>query len=182
MRRVSTFAAFLFSLAGVYSLPALPRQNTQPRPSPEYPSIQNFFRVNNQFCTGGQPTMQDLSRMKDEGVRAVLNLRRPSEYNAEEEAAKAKSLGLRYFTVPVDPAAPRDDQADEFLKIIADPLNRPLFLHCTTNNRVSAFWMIRRVLVDGMKLEDAEAEAKQAGLHRQNLIDFARGYIERHAK
>ena len=125
--------------------------------------------------------MDDLSRMKDEGVRAVLNLRRPSEYNAEEEAAKAKSLGLRYFTIPVDSIAPRDDQADEFLKILADPLNRPLFLHCTSNNRASAFWMIRRVLVDGMKLEDAETEAKKAGLHSQNLIDFARSYIERHA-
>jgi uncharacterized protein (TIGR01244 family) len=182
MRRVPTFAAVFLSLASFCSLPALSRQDTQPKPSPEYPSIKNFFRVNNQFCTGGQPTMEDLSRMKDEGGRAVLNLRRPSEYNAEEEAAKAKSLGLRYFIIPVDSAAPRDDQVDEFLKILADPLNRPLFLHCTTNNRVSAFWMIRRVLVDGMKLEDAETEAKKAGLHSQSLIDFARSYIERHAR
>lgn len=182
MRRVLTFVAVFLSVAAFCSSPALSQQATQPKPSPEYPSIKNFFRVNNLFCTGGQPTMEDLARMKDEGVRAVLNLRRPSEYSAEEESAKAKALGLRYFTIPVDTAAPRDDQVDEFLKILADPQNRPLFLHCTTNNRASAFWMIRRVLVDGMKLEDAETEAKQAGLHSQNLIDFARSYIERHAR
>jgi uncharacterized protein (TIGR01244 family) len=177
-----TFAIVFLLGTAFCSSPVLSQQDAQPKPSPEYPSIKNFFRVNNQFCTGGQPPMEDLARMKDEGIRAVLNLRRPSEYNAEEEIAKAKSLGLRYFTIPVDSAAPRDDQADEFLKILADPQNRPLFLHCITNNRASAFWMIRRVLVEGMKIEDAEAEAKKAGLHSQNLIDFARSYIERHAK
>lgn len=157
-------------------------QQAQPASGLEYPSIKNFFRPNKEFCSGGQPSMDDLARMKDEGVRAVLNLRRPSEHDAAEEAAKAKSLGLRYFNIPVDPAAPRDAQADEFLKILADPANRPIFVHCTTNNRASAFWMIRRVLVDNWKLEDAETEASKAGLHSQNLVDFARGYIARHTK
>lgn len=168
--------------AGLFQPPHAAAQDASPKPSPEYPSVQNFFRVNNHFCTGGQPRMEDLARMKDEGLRAVLNLRRPSEYNAEEEAAQARSLGLRYFTIPVDSADPRDAQVDEFLKILAAPANRPLFLHCTTNNRASAFWMIRRVLVDGWKIEAAEDEARKAGLHSQNLVDFARGYIARHSK
>jgi uncharacterized protein (TIGR01244 family) len=148
----------------------------------DFSSIKNFLRINEQICTGGQPSMDDLARLKAEGVRAIINLRRPSEYNAEEEAAKAKELGLRYFNIPVTVAEPKDEQAGEFLKATADPHNRPVFIHCAAANRVGAFWMIRRVLVDGWKIEDAEAEARKIGMHSPSLIEFAHSYIERHAK
>ncbi len=65
------------------------------------PDIRNFLRVNKDFCTGGQPRLEHLEQLKAEGVKAILNLRRPSEHRAEEEAAKAKELGLRYFNIPV---------------------------------------------------------------------------------
>jgi uncharacterized protein (TIGR01244 family) len=148
----------------------------------EHPSIQNFLRIDEQICTGGQPSAEDLAKLKAEGVKAIINLRQSSEYNFEEEAAKARELGLRYFHIPVNAAAPNDEQVDEFLKVTANPQNRPAFIHCRTANRVGAFWMIRRVLVDGWKIDDSEAEGKKIGLHSPNLIEFARGYIERHAK
>lgn len=148
----------------------------------EFPSIKNFFRMDKQFCAGGQPAMEDLARLKAEGVRAIVNLRRAEEYNAAEEESKAKELGLRYFSIPVAADALKDEQVEEFLKITADPQNRPAFVHCRTGGRVATFWMIRRALVDGWKVEDAEAEARKMGLQWQIGIDFARGYIERHAK
>jgi len=147
---------------------------------PGYPAIVNFLRINRQICTGGQPTLDDLAKLKAEGTKAIINLRRPTEYDAEAEAAKAKELGLRYFNIPVSVAEPKDEQADQFLKLIADPANRPLFLHCGSANRVGAFWMIRRVLADGWKLEDAEAEARKIGMHSPSLVDFAHSYIARH--
>src|SRR5262244_1955330 len=106
-------------------------------------SIKNFLRVDEQICTGGQPTMAELEKLKQEGVRAIINLRRPSEYNAEEEAAKARELGLRYVNIPVDSSEPKDALVDEFLKGTDDQLNRPAFIHCGSANRVGAFWMIR---------------------------------------
>ncbi|HEY4684000.1 MAG TPA: protein tyrosine phosphatase family protein [Candidatus Acidoferrales bacterium] len=148
----------------------------------DFSSIKNFLRVNEQYCTGGQPTMDELAKLKTEGIKAIINLRRPTEYNAEEEAAKAKELGLRYVNIPVSVAEPKDEQADEFLKVTSDPQNRPAFIHCGSANRVGAFWMIRRVLVDGWKLEDAEAEARKIGMHSPSLIEFAHGYIQRHPK
>ncbi len=154
----------------------------QQQPPPEYAGIKNFLRVNQQICTGGQPTMDDLAKMKVEGVKAIINLRQPAEYNAEEEAAKAKELGLRYFNIPVALDDLKDAQAEEFLKITADPQNRPLFIHCASANRVGGFWMIRRVLVDGWKTEDAEAEARKIGLRSPVMVAFAHNYIERHAK
>src|ERR671939_262807 len=124
----------------------------------------NFMRVNTDFCTGGQPRLEHLEKLKAEGVKAVINLRRPSEHRAAEEEAKAKELGLRYFNIPVAYTDPKEEQVTEFLKITDDPENRPEFIHCTAAKRVGAFWMIRRVLRDGWKVEDAEAEAVKVGL------------------
>jgi uncharacterized protein (TIGR01244 family) len=154
-------------------------QQGQPQ---EYVSIKNFLRVNEQICTGGQPSADDLAKLKAEGIKAIINLRQPSEYNSEEESAKAKELGLRYFNIPVNAAEPKDEQVQEFLKVTADPQNRPAFIHCRSANRVGAFWMIRRVLVDGWKIDDSENEAKKIGLNHQNLLEFARDYIQRHVK
>ena len=74
-------------------------------------SIRNFVRVNEQFCTGGQPRMEHLEKLKSDGVKAIINLRRPTEHRADEEEAKAKELGLRYFNIPVAFGDPNDEQA-----------------------------------------------------------------------
>ena len=146
-------------------------------------SIRNFVRVNEQFCTGGQPRLEHLEKLKAEGVKAIINLRRPTEHRADEEEAKAKELGLRYFNIPVVYGDPKEEQATEFLKITDDPENRPAFIHCTAAIRVGAFWLIRRVLRDGWKLEDAEVEAQKIGLREApHLVEFARKYIEKHRK
>lgn len=144
-------------------------------------SIKNFLRVNEEFCTGGQPSLQHLEKLKADGVKAIINLRQPSEYAATEEEAKAKALGLRYFNIPVSPTDPKDDQATEFLKITDEPENRPAFIHCRSAARVAAFWMIRRVLRDGWRIEDAVKEAEKIGLGDHPVLsEFARKYIEGH--
>jgi len=143
--------------------------------------IRNFVRVDAQFCTGGQPRLEHLAKLKADGVKAILNLRTPGEHRAAEEEAKAKELGLKYFNIPVVFADPKDEQATEFLRITDDPANRPIFIHCTAAIRVGAFWMIRRVLRDGWTVDAAQADAEKIGLQNApHLVAFARAYIEKH--
>jgi hypothetical protein len=47
---------------------------------------------------------------------------------------------------------------------------------------VGAFFMIRRVLRDGMTLEAAKAEATKIGLQSAALEAFAKQYIDKHKK
>jgi uncharacterized protein (TIGR01244 family) len=150
--------------------------------APASSEIDKFFRVNEQVCTGAQPTRDQLAGLKADGVRGIINLREPEEHNVEEEAALARDLGLLYVSIPVRTTAPKDEQVDAFLKAIDDPNIFPLFIHCGSGNRVGAFWMIRRVLVDGWTLEKAEEEAKQIGMKSPNLRDFALDYLRRHEK
>src|SRR5499427_10209065 len=149
----------------------------------EVPPIRNFLQVNEQFCTGGQPRLEHLAKLKSDGVKAIINLRQPSEHRASEEEAEAKKQGLRYFNIPVVYGEPKDEQVDEFLKITDDPENRPAFIHCTAAIRVGAFWMIRRVLRDGWTVEAAEEEAKKIGLREApHLTEFAKNYIAKYGK
>ncbi|HEX8089790.1 MAG TPA: protein tyrosine phosphatase family protein [Blastocatellia bacterium] len=149
----------------------------------ELPPIRNFLRVNEKFCTGGQPRLEHLAKLKAEGVKAIINLRQPGEHRAGEEEAMAKQLGLRYYNIPVAFADPKEEQVTEFLMLTDDAANLPVFIHCTAAVRVGAFWMIRRVLRDGLTVAAAEEEAKKVGLRdAPHLNEFARGYIEKHRK
>ena len=169
---MKTFLCLVFLLLFVPSFAAAQQESG---------SIRNFLRVNEQFCTGGQPRPEHLEKLKADGVKAIINLRQPSEHRAAEEEAKAKELGLRYFNIPVVFGNPKDEQVTEFLKITDEPENRPAFIHCTAAIRVGAFWLIRRVLRDDWKFEDAEKEAEKVGLREApHLNEFARKYIEKH--
>jgi uncharacterized protein (TIGR01244 family) len=144
--------------------------------------IYKFLRLSENYCTGGQPKTSELAGLKQEGIRSIINLRRPSEHAEAEEAAEARRLGFRYYNIPVNSRAPKDEQVEEFLQILEDSANLPVFIHCAPASRVGGFWMIRRTLVDGWSLEKAEEEARRIGLRSASVMNFARHYIERHGK
>jgi uncharacterized protein (TIGR01244 family) len=143
-------------------------------------TIRNFLRVNTDFCTAGQPDMEELSQLKDQGIRSVLNLRPQAEYDATEEEAGVEQLGMKYFNIPIVGGDVRDEQVDLFLRLGDDEANRPMFIHCASANRVGALWLVRRVLRDGWTMADAETEAAKVGLRSAGLKAFALGYIEAH--
>src|SRR5215208_2927724 len=67
----------------------------------ELPPIRAFLQVDPQFCTGGQPRPEHFAMLKQQGVKAVLNLRTPGEHRAEEEQAAVEKQGIKYFNIPV---------------------------------------------------------------------------------
>jgi uncharacterized protein (TIGR01244 family) len=145
--------------------------------------IRAYLKVTPEFCTGGQPRPEHFALLKADGVKAVLNLRQPGEHRSEEEQEAVKAAGLRYFNIPVNYQQPTDASVDEFLKITDDPANRPMFIHCTAAIRVGTFWMIRRVLRDGMTFDAALEEARKVGLKdAPHLEQFARTYVAAHQK
>ena len=149
----------------------------------DVPPIRNFVRLNADFCTGAQPRLEHLAKLKADGVKSILNLRPASEHRAAEEEAKAKELGLQYFNIPVVFGEPKEEQVAEFFKITDDKNNFPIFIHCAAGIRVAAFWFIRRALRDGWTLEAAEKEADQIGLKESpHWKEFALKYIEQHRK
>lgn len=150
----------------------------------EITGIPRFLKLNDQVWTGGQPWLEHLPKLKDAGIKVIINLRPHGEYQGEREEAKVKELGMSYFNIPVDFRAPDELDADDFLKLTDEQLkNGPVFIHCAVATRVGAFWMIRRVLRDGWEFDKALEEANRIGLRSQSrLVEFAKDYVERKKK
>lgn len=150
----------------------------------ELTGIPRFLKLTDQVWTGGQPWTEHLSKLKDAGIKIVINLRAHAEHLGGREEAKVKELGMSYFNIPVDFQAPDELDADDFLKLTDEQLkNGPMFIHCAVATRAGAFWMIRRVLRDNWEFNKALEEANRIGLNNHaRLTEFAKEYIEKKKK
>lgn len=150
----------------------------------ELTGIPRFLKLNDQVWTGGQPWLEHLAKLKDAGIKVVINLRAPAEHQAQREEAKVKELGMSYFNIPVDFQTPDELDADDFLKLTDEQLKHgPVFIHCAVATRVGAFWLIRRVVRDGWEYEKALEEANRIGLNNNaRLTEFAKEYIDKKKK
>ncbi len=137
--------------------------------------IPNFSKPNDSVWTGGQPTLAQLEKLKEAGVRTVINLRMPEEHDGHLEMARVKELGMRYVNIPVDYSRPDTADVTAFLRATDTTLNKGrVFIHCTAAIRVGAFWMIRRIVRDGVEAAQAREEARTIGLgNQQSWVDFA---------
>jgi uncharacterized protein (TIGR01244 family) len=161
--------------------PSAPAANPVPDSAAQPQPIPSFFRVSENVCTGGQPSQAAIEDLAKQGIKSVINLRRPGEsVDPVAEGERVEKLGLRYFSIPIDVKAITDSQIEEFMRIVSDSENAPMFIHCAAANRVGGLWMIYRVLKDGWTVEKADEEAKSIGLRSAELRQFALDYIAKH--
>jgi uncharacterized protein (TIGR01244 family) len=129
----------------------------------------NFKHASADVMVGGQPSLQDLSDAKDQGIRAVLNLRPESEQPSLNERAEVERLGMRYLMLPIADAADLTKAAAiELDTLVNDPKNRPIWVHCGSGNRVGALFALRAAWIEGMSLEAAIEVGRQHGLTKMD--------------
>lgn len=144
--------------------------------------IQNFARVETTIACAGATKPESLAQIKKMGFVSVFNLREATEPGAdlEGEAAAAKAAGIKYFSLPFNGAKPDPAVVDKFLKAISEKGAEPAFIHCASANRASAFWYVKRALVDKWDDEKAMAEATALGLTSAPLKAFVMDYVAKH--
>ena len=169
---VFVITAFVVSLGGV-GVGQLAKR--------EYPGVQNFTRVDATVACGGATTPEAVQALKADGFASIVNLRAADEpgANVDGEAAAAAMAGLQYFHLPFKAAAPDTAVVDQFLTVVGEPKNKPVFIHCATANRVAALWLIKRVRLDAWTVHKALMEAQAIGLTSEPLRQFALDYIAR---
>lgn len=150
----------------------------------ERPGIVNFSKVDAVVACGGATETSALEGLAKDGFKSVINLRLATENNAniEQNAARAKELGLKYIHIPFDTRQLDPSVIDKFLAAIADRSNQPAYVHCGSASRVGSVWLAKRVIQDGWTIEKATAEAKAIGLRGEPLEKFALDYIAAHKK
>lgn len=157
----------------------------QDRTESNYKELPNFSRVNTHIYRGGQPKQGGLERLKALGVTTIVNLRDDDEH-ANAEAEEAKTLGLRYFNIPLSNFhRPSDKTVEEVLQLIQSQQNQPVFLHCKRgSDRTGLIVAIYRMVNEGWNNERAIAEAKHFGLGfwQVQMKDYINDYYEHHLR
>jgi protein tyrosine phosphatase (PTP) superfamily phosphohydrolase (DUF442 family) len=91
--------------------------------------IGNFGEVNSTYYRGAQPKGHDYADLAAAGIKTLVNL---TDDDADpREPGLAREAGLSYFQIPMSTRkAPTPAQISEFLKIVNDPANQPVYVHC----------------------------------------------------
>jgi protein tyrosine phosphatase (PTP) superfamily phosphohydrolase (DUF442 family) len=125
-------------------------------------NILNYLPVSPTLGTSGQPTRDQFPPIAAAGYQVLVNLALPSSDGAlADEGAIATRLGMAYVHIPVVWERPERSQFALFSSVLAGAGDRPVFVHCAMNMRVSVFVYLDRVI----RLAVPEAIAR-ADLHR----------------
>ena len=98
--------------------------------------------------------------LRDGLVQTKLNPETKKQVNAEEFAAD-KIAGIHYFNLPTD-QIPQDSTVQKFLKIMDDPKNYPVLIHCHHGvGRSRLFSSIYRIEYEDFTNEKARTNARE---------------------
>jgi uncharacterized protein (TIGR01244 family) len=121
-------------------------------------------KITNEFAIAGQPTLDDLQQLLEDGYRSVVNLRSPFEtgFLADEQHQTA-SLGLDYAHLPIQLTTLNLEQAIPIIQQLSQ-LSRPMLIHCDNGIRASIIVLIQIAIEQGMEVEDAFQKVISLGL------------------
>ncbi len=146
------------------------------------PDLPGYLEVTPQIGTGGQPTVAGFRHLAEMGYRTIVNMREPGEegLDFQEQRRLAEDLGMKYYQIPFSGKEPKEEPVSQFMALMEQLKEEKVFVHCRTGARVGAVMMCRRVLKDGVPIDQAEGEAGRIGLRSDALRLFAREYIANH--
>ena len=122
--------------------------------------IDNFGVVNANYFRGAQPTGDDFARLKKLGVKLVIDL---AKEGASGEGAAVERAGMKFVRIPLTTsAAPSADVIEQFLTLVNDRANQPVYVHCMGGkHRTGAMTAVYRMTADGVTADQAFKEMKQ---------------------
>ncbi len=81
------------------------------------------IKIDSRISTGGQPAEEHFAQFHAEGIRTIINLRRPGEQNQPLDPVAqgdvVRRAGLAYIHIPVDPKNLSAAQVEEVAKAMA---------------------------------------------------------------
>lgn len=173
------FAYYLFLLLAVQGFTSA----AQDLRTPQAISIKNFGKVNDNYYRGSQPGAEQFEDLKRIGVKTVIDLRKD---RVEQASEWARAAGLQYINIPLTTKkASTEDQTNEFLKLVNDPANQPVYVHCKGGrHRTGQMTAIFRITNDGWTSDQAYKEMKKydfedSFFYPRSLKKYVFSYYER---
>lgn len=130
-------------------------------PRDDLPGLTNFAKVSDALYRGAQLTAEGFKTLKSLGVKTVVSLRW-----LHSDRDLLAGTGLRYLRIEAKAWHPEDEDVSRALKVIEDPKNQPVFVHCQHgSDRTGTLVAAYRIVDQGWTREDAANELPNFGYH-----------------
>lgn len=123
-------------------------------------TIDNFGEVSPVYFRGAQPEGTDYAALAAFGVKTVIDLQRDGSVGEEQLVERA---GMTFHRIPMTThTPPTAQQISEFLALVNDPANQPVYVHCAGGrHRTGVMTAVYRMDKEGWTSDRAFKEMKQ---------------------
>ena len=136
--------------------------------------VDNFHRVSKTLYRGAQPTEEGFKNLSKMGIKMVISLR-----TFHGDSDDIGDLPLKYKRFTFNTLHAEDKEVSRFLKLVSDPDNQPVFVHCLHgSDRTGMMCAAYRVVFEKWTKDQAIDEWTKGGFgfHRmfKNLVKYFR--------
>lgn len=118
-----------------------------------------------------QPQPDDWQRLAEQGFDTIINIRSDPARAAMQQQS-AQQAGLRYIHAPLPAYELTAADLAEFARIVEQPRQGKLCIHCRSATRVGLLWLLYRVVHQGWSPEAALHELRAAGYDEGAMETF----------
>lgn len=133
-------------------------------PSIELPAVADAVSPAPGVVSAGRLAPADIQRVRDAGVRQIIDLTPDAETPDFDEAAAARAAGIAYANLPLSGPSDLTHENVRAFDALLRAAKRPVLVHCASGNRVGAMAALRAAWVDGHSAEKAITIGKAWGL------------------
>ncbi len=136
--------------------------------------VQNLWKVDEGLYRSAQPSGAGFISLNSFGIKTIVNLR---TLHSDRPGIEGTSLG--YVHLPMAAWAPNLGTLKKFLRVVRDPKQRPVLVHCKNGaDRTGFVCAVYRIVEQGWSKEEAIREMKEGGFGYSpiwgNLVNFLR--------
>ena len=121
--------------------------------------LPNLYKVSDILYRGAQPEAEGFKKLKEMGIKTVINLR-----NFHSDRDEIGDLDFNYQHIYMTAWHPEEKELVKFLRIVSDPANQPVFVHCQHGaDRTGTMCALYRLAIDGWSKQQALEEMTKGG-------------------
>lgn len=138
--------------------------------------------LNNWLYMAGQPDQATIKGLKAQGFDVVINIRGRDEVKFDEKTLVEEN-GMSYFNIPLlQDGAMQETAVINILAVVEANRDKKILFHCSSGNRIAAWFAAHLIRDKGYEQEAAITLAKQAGLTKASTERMLRNYLAKIAR